>query len=214
MYDSQLNQKNSPQCKMHLAFLVIVGITLTGCAIPGNLVALVQTPTATPLSITDDCTKNTEPTEQDVKYALAFAGNTFDPGSWDRSYTVQSMRVSVTWFSKDKRKVVFLDYLLYNCGFKQSDWDYVLADRTFREIRFQGYRNVNHVASCARNESNLHLVEYTAQHSETNYRIRFWATLTGPTRLLNMDLTFPEESRTDLDRYSSRLFPNLNSCPR
>jgi len=198
---------------MHLAFLVIVGIILTGCVIPGNLAVLVQTPTATPLSITDDCTKNTEPTEQDVKYALAFSGNTFDPGSWDRSYTVQSMRVSVTWFSKDKKKMVFLDHLIYSCGFKQSDWDYVLADQTFR-IRFQSYQNLNRVTSCTRNESNLKLVEYTAQHSETNYRIRFWATLNEPTRLLNVALVFPEESRTDLDRYSSRFFPNLSSCSR
>ncbi len=220
--------------RIYLAFLGAIGMLLLGCGISDQLVTLVQiptptpantatpiatritvtAPTATPLLITGDCSKATNPTEQDVRYALEFTGNTFDPEVWDRSYTVASMRVDVSWISKEKRRVAFLENLIYSCGFIPTDWDYVLADRTFREVLFSGYQNLNRIASCTQNETNLRLVEFTAQHSQRNYWIRFWAILNGSTRLLTMFIAFPEESKIDFDRYSSLLFPALYSCPR
>ncbi len=213
MYKSKYCRIKSSRTRIYLAYLGAIGMVLLGCGISDQLVALIQTPTATPLAIIDDCTKATNPTEQDVKYALGFVGNTFDPGSWDRSYTVESMHVAVTWKTKDRRRVAFLDYLIYSCGFKQSDWEYVLSDKTFREVRLRNFQNPNRIASCTRSENNLSLLEYAFQDDGTNYRIRFWATLNGPTRLLTMSLDSPEESITDLDRYSLRLFPALASCP-
>ncbi len=209
---------------MCLAFLGVIVMVLLGCGVSEQLVALVQTSTPKPTNtslpkeppspIADDCKKATNPTDQDVRYALGFAGNTFDAEKWDRSYTVQSMSVTVTWMSRDKSRVAFLEYSLYSCGFAPTDWDYVLADRTFRDISFRNYQNVDRLADCSQSQANLKLVEFTAQHSEKNYWIRFWASLKGSTRLLTITLVFPEESKTDLDIYGSRLFPALPSCSR
>ena len=197
----------------YLFYVVAIAIVLLGCGVSGQLTGSASTPTSTPLRVTADCTKLTNPTEEDVKYALGFTGNTLDPESWDRSYTVESMHVSVSWTTKDGKRVAFLDYLIYSCGFKPTDWDYVLSDKTFREVRLRNFQNADRIASCTRSESNLNLLEYKYQDSGRNYRIRFWATLVKQTRLLTMSLSFSDEIRSELDRFSSRLFPMLSACP-
>jgi len=196
--------------RIHVGALLIGAATLLACE--STFLPRSAVPTVPSVPVASDCAKMTEPTDEDIKFALGFTGDTFD-SSWQRTYRIENMRVKVTW-KNSENAVAYLDYLIYSCGYTQADWDYYFSDQTMREVLFRDYQNVNRTASCAEAVDKLALFEFTAQFRNEDYRIRYWAmpkTL-GVTRFLMMMLVFPETSRTELDRYSRTLFPPLVSC--
>jgi len=170
--------------------------------------------TQTPVSIPGDCESAVEPTEQDVKYALGFAENTFESSDWQRSYAVAPDRVSVTWLNHDEGAVAFLEYLIYRCGYTQADVDDHFSEQNFKDIIFSDYENPQSIAACTDIGGDLTLHEFTAEIHETDYVIRFWIKLDSRTRVLDMMVVFPEASEAELDKYAKKVFPELSSCQR
>ena len=167
-----------------------------------------------PLSIPSDSESAPKSTEQDVEYALRFAGNTFESSDWQRNYTVEPDRVSVTWLNHGEGVVVFLEYLIYSSGYTQADVDDYFNEQNFEDIIFRDYENLQRIATCTNIKGDLTLYEFTAEVHETDNVIRFWIKLDSETRVLYMMMVFPEASETQLDKYAGEVFPELSSCRR
>jgi len=191
------------QCLMALTFALGMSAVLSCRFLP-----------QTPLSIPNDSDSATEPTRQDVEYVLGFPGNTFESSDWQRSYTVQSDRVSVTWLNDGEGALAFLDYLVYSQGYAQADVDDYFSEQNFEDILLRDYENPRRIATCTDAEGDLTLHEFAAEVNETDYVIRFWIRLDSTTRVLNMMIVFPEASEAKLDRYARQVFPELSSCER
>lgn len=168
--------------------------------------------TQKPMSVSGDCEMTTEPTEQDVEYVLGYTGNTFESSDWQRSYTVGPDRVTVTWLNHNEGAIVFLEYLVFNCGYTQADLDNHFSEQNFEDVIFMEYENSQRITTCTDIDGDLTLHEFTAQVHETDYAIRFWIKPDSKTRVLDMMLVFPKGLETKLDRYAEESFPELSSC--
>jgi hypothetical protein len=165
-------------------------------------------PTPTP----EDCRVSTDPTEQDVQYALAFTGSTFETNDWKRSYTVETFRVSITWLNDAEGALAYLERLIYSCGYNQTDMENYYSEENFTKVIFRDYQEVTRQARCSNKEDELTLYEFTAQSQGQDYLIRYWVKLDSTTRVLTMLLAFPIKSKELLDKYAKEVFPTLSAC--
>lgn len=163
--------------------------------------------------ISADCESQTDPTDRDVRYALKFSGKTFESDDWQRSYTVESGRVSITWLNHSTSSLAFMDYLLYSCGYTQEEIDDYHSDQNFEEVIFRDYQDVQRTSTCSVEAGDLRLHEFTASVEERDYIIRYWVKLDSPTRVLDTMLVFPAGSEAELERYASEILPELSVCP-
>ncbi len=159
-----------------------------------------------------DCKSATDPTQRDVDYSLAFTGDTFKSKEWQRSYTVKSMRASVSWMNDGTGSLAYLDYMIFSCGYTQKDIDRYFSAENFRDVFFVGYQNLQRVTTCTQAEDDLTLHEFTAEHLGEKYLIRDWIKLDTPTRVVDLVLVFPLTSKTQLDIYARQIFPDLSTC--
>jgi hypothetical protein len=164
------------------------------------------------LTFATDCESATEPTQQDVDYILAFTRDAFKSSGWERSYTVEPYRVSVTWLNNQEGALAFLEYLIYSCGYTQTDIEEYYSDQNFEEVIFYDYQNLQRTAICTNTEGDITLYEFTAELSETEYLMRYWIKLDSPTRVLDLLIAFPRASQGQLHTYAEAVFPELSVC--
>jgi hypothetical protein len=191
--------------------------TPTSTPTPTNTPTPTLSPTATPTPspTPSDCSTQTEPTEQDVNYALTFSGNIFETDDWQRSHTVASMRTSVTWLNDSVGALAYLEYLIYSCGYDQDDIEKYYSEQNFQEVIFSGnYQNMQRIAQCTDVTGELTLHEFRGVWQDEEYLFRMWVKLDNRTRVLSLLLVFPENSSDLLDKYSIKNFPTLDSCSR
>ncbi len=192
---------------------LVLGISASfACDLGVQVPAVISSPT--PTLTLFECQDATDPTEEDIAYALGFTGDVFETNGWQRRYTVQTMRTSVIWTNDQEEAVVDLEYLLYSCGYTQADVDEYFSDQNLREFLFQSYQDLEQVTSCSQDKAELTLYEFSAKFQGRNYVLRLWIAPVDQARLLYVVFVFPETSVALLDRYAQEVFPALSSCAR
>jgi len=189
---------------------------ISSCGMPGpflptpTLIPQIQPtafilPTVTPICI------SSQPAQIDIDRALAFTGGLFDTPDWKRSYTVSENRVSVTWLNDPLGAVVYLEALIFPCGYEEPDLDNYFSDQNWKTI-FANYESYQALAECKRNEG-LRLYRFDAANAGADYHINYWVQNDTAQRVIVIMMTFPANAQTPLDDFSFRLFPKLTTCP-
>jgi len=173
-----------------------------------NFLATCAPQTATNIP-TDSCGP-IEPSDKDVQYALSFGKDLFNTAKWVKSYTVEPYKVSVSRHNDTEGSVAYLEYLMYNCGYNQTDLNNYFNDAGFNVV-FGDYDTHKLAHFCE--IKSLALYEYDLVSKGENYFARYWVKQDSGTRVLVVMLVFPTDSQGTMDRYTKQLFPQLTSCP-
>jgi hypothetical protein len=182
--------------------LFIVIITLSACT-------LADSPNQQPKA---NCDKTADPTEEDVKKALAYTGDIFQTGDWKRVYTVGDQRVAITWDHKTLNGLAYMEYLVWDCGYTQADLESYFSQTNFKDVFFNAYQNPVELKHCTTADG-LSLYEYSATFKDEPYSIRYWSKLESPTRILTLMTSFPTKDKAVQDKLANQLFPKLVACP-
>jgi hypothetical protein len=177
-----------------------------------GIVACSTTGPAPAPTIAPDCESHVNPTEDDLDYVLGFPGTAFDGPGWDRSFTVEPLRVTATWLDEDQGGLGYIDYLVYSCGLARDDLDEYASEDVLYTVLFADYQDVSRLTSCTSEDGTVTLQEIAGGFEGTDYRIRYWIMPRGETRLLTMTLAMPSDLLSSLDDYASKVFPQLPSC--
>ncbi len=159
-----------------------------------------------------NCNKTADPTDQDVKKALAYTGDIFQTGDWKRLYTVGNQRVAITWNHNALDALAYMEYLVWDCGYTHTELDSYFSESSFKNGFFKAYDNPVELKHCA-NADGLSLYEYSASFQGEDYFIRYWSKLESPTRILTLMLSFPTKDKAVQDKLANQLFPQLVACP-
>lgn len=150
-----------------------------------------------------------EPSDSDVEYALSFGRQAFTSTDWVKSYTVEPYKISLTRKNEVLGAVSYLEYLIFNCGYGQTELDNYFNDESFNII-FADYES--HALTDFCEAKSLALYEYALLDEGIEYSARYWVKQATDTRLLVMMLVFPRASPDVLDQYSRQVMPDLTGC--
>jgi hypothetical protein len=150
-----------------------------------------------------------EPTSGDVDYALSFGQQAYPTADWIKSYTVEPYKISLTRTNGSLTGVAYLEYLIFNCGYGQTELNNYFNDESFNII-FGDYES--HALTNFCEVEDLALYEYDLVEDGIGFHARYWAKQASDTRLLVMLLVFPTDTPNILDQYSQELFPEFPSC--
>jgi hypothetical protein len=151
-----------------------------------------------------------EPTPEDIDRALSFTGNFFETEDWARTYTVAEDKVTVTWYSETLISVVYLEALIFPCGYEDLDLDQFFNVDSW-QIIFENYQGYEYITEC-RNDSGLRLYEFIAIDQGAEYEIRYWTVNDTDTRVITLMIVLPVESPDLMDEFAYSLFPTLEIC--
>jgi hypothetical protein len=202
--------------KIKSSLFLILLFFLSSCEIPG---AVIPNATQSPIStlvvvpiapkVTPVCISS-QPAQTDIDSALAYTGDLFNGAEWQRSYTVSDGRVSVTWSSDTLGSVVYVEAMIFPCGYEELDLDSFFNGENWK-IVFANYASYEAVAEC-KTDTGLRLYQFKAVDKGYNYDIKYWAKNDTDTRVMGVMVVTPVESKSLMDDYSSKLFPELTSC--
>lgn len=161
-------------------------------------------PTLTPVCI------SSEPTQKDIDRVRSFTSKALDPTEWEQTYAVSNGRVSVTWMNSPDSAVIYLEAIIFPCGYEEPDLNHYFSDANWKSI-FQNYENYKLIGEC-KTDKGLRLYQFKASSQGYDYNIRYWVTSDSDTRVITTMMTYPVGAESLLDGYSSRLFPDLPNC--
>ena len=193
----------------NIPLLLIIGLLISSCGQPGFTTPTVG-PTQIALSTGTSVCISAEPTQNDIDRALSFADKVIDSSEWNRSYTVSENRVSVTWLNNPLGAVIYLEALIFPCGYQAKDLDTYFSNENWKTI-FLNYQDYELLEQC-NTQDDLRLYQFKAVSQRFDYKIRYWALSDTDTRVITAMVVFPVETESLLDDYSSRLFPTLRTC--
>ena len=159
--------------------------------------------------VTPGCISN-EPTQNDVDRTLTYTDDIFSGADWVRSYTVESGHVYASWSNESLGALSFTEALIFSCGYTESDLDSYYNEENW-QIIFANYESYKPVSEC-KSKDGLRLYQFTAIKDGYEYAIKYWMLKDTTTRVMEMMIVFPVESKALMDEYSSKLFPALTSC--
>lgn len=140
-----------------------------------------------------------------------FALGVFGAPHWNETYATQPYHVMRTWLSETYNAVVFVDYLIYNCGHTPADLANYFSDESFKTQILKDYQEAEQITVCADGDTTLYV--YTARLHENDYLTYTWVMPEGKYRVLDVFMAFPVGKQDVMSEYARRLFPNLPSCP-
>ena len=161
--------------------------------------------TATPVCV------STEPTQLDIDRALSYTSDVFSTAEWEKIYTVAESRVSVTWMNNPQSAIVFLEALIFPCGYEEPDLNKYYSAESW-QLTFANYESYEMVSEC-KTDYGLRLYEFKAQNLGFTYDIRYWVKNDTANRVISTMIVFPVEAKPVLDEYASHLFPSYITCP-
>lgn len=162
-------------------------------------------PTVTPVCI------SSEPTQRDIDHALAYTGETLNSLEWQKDFSFGEGRVTVTWQNTPLGAVVFLEALIFPCGYEEPDLNSYFSDENWKAV-FANYESYELINEC-KTDDGLRLYEFNTRNQGFDYEIRYWVENDIDTRVIVTMIVFPLESKLLLDEYSSMLFPDYSTCP-
>ncbi len=163
----------------------------------------------TSANLTADC-KIRGSSLSDILRAQTFAPGIFERPTWTESFSSSPERVTKTWLSSDLSAVSYFEYLVYNCGYQQTDIDSYYNDENFKTAIFQNYQDVKKTAECSKDD--LQHFEFTGRYNNEDYLMYYWVKQDGNTRLLGFMMAFPAKEEVSLKTYSRRVYSALASC--
>ena len=202
-----------------LLICLAVAVLISSCGSPATAAPTpLPQPTITPTiqptdvpvpTVTPGCI-SPQATESDVNRALSYTKKVFEGNGWERTYNVVESRVSVTWLNNPLGAVVYLEAMVFPCGYDEPDLNKYYSDKNWATI-FQNYESYEMVDQC-NNDEGLRLYEFKTQNQGFEYLISYWVQSDTDTRVISTMIVFPVESQTLMDEYSSMLFPEYSSC--
>ena len=171
-----------------------------------------STPTDSPVfaTVTAVCISSV-PVQKDIDRALSYTEGVFDELEWEQSYAIAENRVSVTWLNNPEGAIVYLEALIFPCGYEEPDLNRYYSDENWKAI-FQNYESYNLIDEC-KTDDGLRLYEFEAQNFGFEYGIKYWVESDTDTRVISTMVVFPLDSESLMDEYSSMLFPDYRVCP-
>lgn len=154
---------------------------------------------------------SSEPTQADINAALNFPDGLLDTADWTRSYSVSDSRVAVTWTSDTLGAVAYIESLIFSCGYEEPDLDDYFNEE-YWNIIFKNYQGYEQTTSCQSDEG-IRLHQFKAVFEDGRYDTNYWILNDTDNRVMTVMLVFPSDSPDLLLEYSSRLFPELTTCP-
>lgn len=173
-------------------------------AIPPTNTAELPLPTVTPVCISPN------PTQKDIDRALSYTGGVFGSSGWEQSTATSETSVAVTWQNITQGAVIYLEAIIFPCGYEEPDLNKYYSDENWNAI-FQNYESYELIGKCKRDDG-LRLYEFKTQNQGFEYEIRYWVESDTDTRVISTMIVFPLESKLLLDEYSSMLFPGYSTC--
>ena len=203
--------------KMKRNYIILFAIILSACAkaptfTPTSTIVPTETPSATqtPLpTVTSNCVSQ-KPTQADVDAALSYTDDFFDPSEWEQTYVTGEDKVSVTWQNIPQSAVVFLEAILFPCGYEEPDLDHFL-NKDHWDALFANYDRYEMIDEC-KSDVGLRLYEFEASSQGFDYNISYWTENDTDERIITTMMTFPFGSEATMDEYSIQLFPELPNC--
>jgi hypothetical protein len=168
-------------------------------------------PTDTPLPTVTPVCASPNPTQADVDRALSYTHDVFGAPEWNQSYTVSDSSVAVIWQNAPLGAAVYLEALIFPCGYEEPDLDKYFSDQNWKLI-FANYESYELTRACKRDDG-LRLYEFKTHNQGFEYGIKYWVKSDTDTRVISTMLVFPLVSKLLLDEYSSMLFPDYSTCP-
>ena len=203
-----------------LFIFLAVAVIISSCGMPNVATPTsIPSPTSTPKvqpidqplpTVTPVCTSS-EPTQRDITRTLDYAAEIFNTPEWVKSYTVAEGRVAVIWQNSPLGAVVYLETLIFPCSYEEPDLDKYFSNENWKTV-FQNYESYELLDECKKNNG-LRLYEFKTQSQGLEYNIKYWVENDTNTRVIVTMIVFPIESKSLLDEYSSRLFPDYPTCP-
>jgi hypothetical protein len=202
---------------MKIIYPVLFAIFLSSCSTPPtptptSTVSPSKTPVKTqpPLATVTAICVPPGPSDEDIDAALNYAGDVFDPAEWEQSHVIGEESVFVTWQNIPQSAVVFLETILFPCGYEEPDLNHFLDDEHW-DVLFANYESYEMIGEC-RSDDGLRLYEFEAVSQGFDYNIRYWSENDTNERVIATMLTFPFGSEDLMDEYSIALFPELPNC--
>jgi hypothetical protein len=181
----------------HFILLVLIPLLfLTACA------------PAAPAGPSDECGM-IEPTQREINKILSFGGNAFPPEQWSRTWTVEPYKMSLFRQNETQQAIAYIEYLIYTCGYGQAELDEYFGNEGL-DIVFDAYESHSMVNFCE--EEKLALFQFDLMDQGAKFSSNYWVEQTDDNHVLAVLLVFPESGAAQLDEYSKKLFPELNSC--
>jgi hypothetical protein len=148
-------------------------------------------------------------TRQDFAQAIAIGANVFEPEIWRLETGEHPSLISVGWFDDEHEAIAHSQYLLYNCGYTQTDIDTFYGDENMK-IMLGGYNSWQQTAICQHDDITLR--EFTMDYDGTPFAMRFWIQPVNDKRVRDINLAFAVKDADLMDQYAARLFPDFTSC--
>jgi hypothetical protein len=206
--------------KQIITFLTIA-VIVSSCGMPAA-----ATPTSTPpppptstptiqvtenphATVTPVCI-SPKPTQADADRALSYTGDTFSTPEWALSYTINETTVAVLWQDVPQGALVYLEAVIFPCGYEEPDLNKYYSDENWKAV-FANYESYELIDECKRDDG-LRLYEFKSHNQGLDYEIRYWVENDTDTRVISTMIIFPIESKSLLDEYSSKLFPDYSTC--
>lgn len=187
-----------------LVLFMLIPVLLS-CGMPGR-----RMPASTLPAKTSDACVSPQPTQEDIDRVLSHAGGEIDPSEWERSFFVSEYRVAVTWSNTPLGAIIYLEALIFPCGYEETDLENYFNDENWKTI-FLDYESHDLTAQC-RAGNRLWLYQFTAANQGFDYNVHYWVERDTDTRVITTMLVFPLGSESLLDEYAARLFPDLATC--
>ncbi len=185
----------------------------TPTAAPANTVippSLVPAATETPLPTVTPACISSEPTQADIDRATSFAGTTLPSSEWQQTYDASNGRVSVFWENATQSAVIFLETVIFPCGYEEPDLNNYFTEENWKAV-FQNYETFESQGEC-RSETGVRLYLFKAVSQGYEYSVNYWAVNDTDNRVITLMMTFPSSSAALMSEYSAALFPVLPNC--
>ncbi len=183
---------------------------LVAVLLAGVIAACSPTPTVDQAQVPHDSCGPIEPTDADVKKVLTFGEGLFNSADWVKSYTVDPYKVTLTRRNDTAQAIVYSEYLIFTCGYSQTDLGNYFNDEGFNII-FSDYESHTLAKFCE--QSGTSLYEYDLVDSNINYKARYWVKQEDEKHIFVYMLVFPQSNPDALETFSKQLFPLLTTCP-
>lgn len=150
-------------------------------------------------------------TLRDELRVRTFAAGVLRAPEWNEQFSVQPFHVMRTWLSDTYSAVVFVDYILYNCGYTREEVEAHYTPEAFQTEILANYQDIQRVTACETGNTRLYV--HTVQWKQTDYLTHTWVMPDGAYRILQVVMVFPADKRDVMNQYAAQLFPNLPACP-
>ncbi|MBL8080343.1 MAG: hypothetical protein JNM55_20400 [Anaerolineales bacterium] len=202
---------------MKRTWFILIAVFLSSCGQPAASASTDTPPrketpsiTETPLTTVTPVCISPEPTQEDIDAALSYTEDVFASTDWEQSQAVGEQSVSVTWQNIPQSAVVFLEAVIFPCGYEEPDLNYYLSDDHWDAL-FANYDSYEMTGECETNDG-LRLYQFEAASQGFDYNISYWSENDTNERIITTMITFPFGSEEKLDEYSIELFPELPNC--